>query len=123
MSAAESIGERPPEPRVKFVMDQYTAEMFEPYVGQVFEFESTADPQGVSGNRVRLELLEVTRGSPVPGFRTPFTLLFALQDATPLGRELYKIAHDDFEPCDWFVNRVVVAGRDPRTAYCQAVFG
>ena len=123
MSSPESIEAATPEPRVKFAMERYTAEMFEPYVGQVFEFEPTADPQGASANRVQLELLEVTRKAPTPGFRPPFTLLFALRGPTPLGGGLHKIAHDDFEPCDWFVNRVVVAGRDPRTAYCQAVFG
>src|SRR2546425_11668234 len=123
MTTPESIEESTPEPRVKFAMEHYTAEVFESYVGQVFEFDPTADPQGDSGKRVQLELLEVTRSTPAPGYRPPFALLFALRGPTPLGRGLHRVAHDDFEPCDWFVNRVVVHGRDPGTAYCQAVFG
>jgi hypothetical protein len=123
MTSPEGIKDCTPEPRVKFAMEHYTAETFEPYVGQVFEFDPTADLPGVAGNRVQLELLEVTRSTPAPGFRPPFALLFALRGPTSLGNGLHKIAHEDFEPCDWFVNRVVVTGRDPRTAYCQAVFG
>ena len=123
MSSPEGVGESTPGPRAKFAMEHYTAEMFEPYVGRIFEFDPGGNPQEISGNRVQLELLEVARSTSAPGFRPAFTLLFALRGSTPLGRGLHKIAHEDFEPCDWFVNRVVMAGRDPRAAYCQAVFG
>lgn len=105
-------------------MQQYTRELFESYVGQLFEFERPRDQHAVP-DRVQLELLEVSSasGSPAAGFRAPFTLLFALRSAEPLAGGLHRIAHGDFEPCDWFVNRVVVPGRDGRLAYYQAVFG
>jgi hypothetical protein len=103
--------------QMKFEIANYTADTFLPYVGQTLTF----DP-----GDVRLELLEVNRqsssGRPA-GFREPFALLFALRSAEQLGKGLYRIAHDDFEPADWFLTRVLAPGRDPRLAYYEAVFG
>jgi hypothetical protein len=103
--------------QMKFEIANYTADTFLPYVGQVLRF--------VPGD-VQLELLEVKRhsssGRPA-GFRDPFALLFALRSAEQLGRGLHRIAHDDFEPADWFLTRVLAPGRDPRLAYYEAVFG
>jgi len=70
-----------------------------------------------------LEVLGPTRGAPVPGFREPFTLLFVLRSAGELGAGLHRIVLDDFEPCEWFLNRVSIPGRDARGSYYQAVFG
>lgn len=107
-------------------MKDYTPDLFERHVGQVFEFDKP-EAGTPAQDRARLELLEVSgpksSGSPGLGFREPFTLLFALQSAEDLGEGLHRIAHDDFEPCDWFLNRVFVPGRDLRFAYYQAVFG
>ena len=107
--------------QMKFEIANYTADTWLPYVGQVFTFESTD-----AARPVQLELLEVKRhsssGRPA-GFREPFALLFALRSAEQLGKGLYRIAHDDFEPADWFLTRVLAPGRDPRLAYYEAVFG
>ena len=103
--------------QMKFELATYTADTFLPYVGQVLTF----DPGGV-----QLELLKVSRRNPgqVPaGFREPFALLFVLRSAEPLGRGLYRIVHDDFEPSEWLVTRVMAPGQDPRLAYYEAVFG
>ena len=103
--------------QMKFEIAKYTADTFLPYVGQTLTF----DPGGV-----QLELLEVNRqnsSSRPAGFREPFALLFALRSAEQLGKGLYRIAHDDFEPADWFLTRVLAPGRDPRLAYYEAVFG
>jgi hypothetical protein len=103
--------------QMKFEIANYTADTFSPYVGQMLVF----DPGGV-----QLELLQITRrnaGHVPAGFREPFSLLFALRSAEPLGRGLYQLVNDDFEPADWFLTRVLAPGRDPRLAYYEAVFG
>jgi hypothetical protein len=110
----------------KFQMQNYTAGMFLPYVGQAFEFERPADARGIVGERVQLELLEVRKpnsGARPEGFREMFALLFALRSPEPLGPGLHRIAHDDFEPSDWFLTRVLVPGGDPSVAYYESVFG
>ena len=107
-------------------MEHYSRDIFEPRIGQLFEFDGPS-AQGSAQGRVQLELLEVSGpgspGSPSLGFREPFTLLFARRSAEDLGAGLHRIAHPDFEPCDWFLNRVLVRSRDLRLAYYQAVFG
>jgi hypothetical protein len=106
-------------------MEDYTRAVFDPLVGRVFEFDRPG-PRDATPDRVQLELLEVSgpkRGSTTPGFREPFTLLFTLRSAEELGAGLHRIAQDDFEPCEWFLNRVFVPGRDARCSYYQAVFG
>jgi len=107
---------------MKYAIEKYTADTFLPCVGQVFTFES-AEAARIP---VHLELLEVKRqsssGRPT-GFREPFALLFALRSAEPLGRGFHRITHDDFEPADWFLTRVLAPGRDPSLAYYEAVFG
>jgi hypothetical protein len=109
-----------------FKMQDYTAEVFLPYVGQVLLFEPPADEQGDSADGFSLELLEVrqprTHNRP-DGFRQPFTLLFALRGSRPLGPGCHRIAHHDFEPSEWLLTRVVVPQRDPGIAYYEAVFG
>ena len=103
--------------QMKFEIANYTADTFSPYVGQVLIF---------GPGDVQLELLQVTRrnaGQVPAGFREPFSLLFALRSAEPLGRGLHRIVQEDFEPADWFLTRVLAPGRDPRLAYYEAVFG
>jgi len=107
---------------MKFVIDEYTADTFLPYVGRVFKFES----ENVARSPVHLELLEVKRqrssGRPA-GFREPFALLFGLRGADALGTGFHRITHEDFEPADWFLTRVLDPGRDPHLACYEAVFG
>src|ERR1700694_4679014 len=103
--------------QMKFEIAKYTADTFLPYVGQVLTFEPGS---------VQLELLQVSRrtvGQVPAGFREPFALLFALRSGGPLGRVLYQITHDDFEPSGWLLTRVLAPGRDPRLAHYEAVFG
>jgi hypothetical protein len=117
---------KPASARVQFSMDAYTADIFEPLVGQTFLFEGPLEGQGDQAGQARLELIDARKsgsGAPAAGFREPFTLIFALRSPEPLGNGLHRIAHDNFEPCDWFLNRVLLPGRDPRTAYYQAAFG
>ena len=104
-------------------MEEYTRAVFDPLVGQVFDFDPVG-PQRSAPSHVQLELVEVSGPSAAsPGFREPFTLLFTLRSAGELGAGLHRLAMDDFEPCDWFLNRVFVPGRDARCSYYQAVFG
>lgn len=107
----------------KFEIAKYTADTFSPYVGQVLTFKPS---DLASGESAQLELLHVSRRSsgPLPaGFREPFALLFALRSPQPLGKGLYEIVHEDFEPSAWLLTRVLAPGRDPRLAYYEAVFG
>ena len=110
-------------------MQDYTAELFEPLVGRVFVFRR---PEGQAPESVALELLRVTAGPAMPAAaaRNPqlrsrsFSLMFALQPGMePLGKGLHVLCYDDFEPCEWFLTRVVVPTGDPRVAYYEAVFG
>jgi len=126
MSAVAPPTEAPVAWNAKFQMQDYLAEMFFSYVGQVIEFDRPTDASGISGGRVALELLDVRKpntGAEAQGFRKPFALLFALRSPEPLGRGLHRIAHADFEPDDWFITRVLVPGRYPDVAYYEAVFG
>ena len=103
-------------------MNQDTSDVFASLVGQVLCFHRTAD-----GNDppIHFELLEVQSAAHRTGLhaRQPFSLLFALQSGDEGLQSTLHFRHDDFEPCAWFVNRVVVPGRDPRTPYYEAVFG
>lgn len=104
-------------------MPDYTAETFAALVGQVFRFDP-AEHAADTGKPVLLELIDITqRTATSTGTRDPFLLLFVLRSDTPLGPGLQRISREGFEPCEWFLNRVVVPGRDPRAAYYQAVFG
>ena len=106
----------------KTKMDDYSRVLFEQHLGQIFEF----DPLRNARDRVRLELIEVSGpsvGEAIVGFREPFTLLFVLRSSEDLAMGLHRLVHQDFEACDWFLNRVVVPDGDPRQAYYQAVFG
>ncbi|HUA22280.1 MAG TPA: hypothetical protein VMB25_26225 [Bryobacteraceae bacterium] len=126
MSAVDPNAEVQVARQIPFAMQNYTAETFQPYVGQVIEFERPAGATGFLGQRVRLELLEVRKpnsGGRPEGFREMFALLFALRSPEPLGNGLHRIAHDDFQPGDWFVTRVLVPGGDPGVAYYESVFG
>ena len=102
-------------------MTDYTADTFAGLVGQVFRFEPAEN--AVAGKPALLELVDITqRAARSTETRDPFLLLFQLRSDTPLGPGLHRISREGFEPCEWFLNRVVVPGRAPG-AYYQAVFG
>ena len=104
-------------------MPDYTAETFAGMVGQMFRFDP-AEYAAETGKPVLLELIDITqRAAMSTGTRDPFLLLFVLRSDAPLGPGLHRICREGFEPCEWFLNRVVVPARDPRAAYYQAVFG
>ena len=103
-------------------MADYTAEHFANLVGQVFHFSPSENAQ--TSKPVLLELIDINQRTAIhAGARDPFLLLFVLRSDAPLGPGLHRLVREGFEPCDWFLNRVVVPGRDPRAAYYQAVFG
>src|SRR5262245_17061776 len=103
-------------------MDQYTSDAFASLVGQVFRFHRTVV---ADDSPIELELIEVVSTPTQTGLHTrqPFSLLFALRSGEATLQSTLQLRHDKFEPCEWFVNRVAVPGRDPRTAYYEAVFG
>jgi len=103
-------------------MDQYTSDAFAPLVGQVFCFHRTAD---AGDSPMQLELLAVqpSRRPASVGGRQLFSLLFAWREGDATQQSTLYLQHDAFEPCAWFINRVLVPGRDPRTPYYEAVFG
>jgi hypothetical protein len=103
-------------------MDQYTSDVFTSLVGQVLCFHRTANADDPA---IHLELLEVesSRQHATADARQPFSLLFALRSGDPTEQSMLHLRHSDFEPCAWFVNRVSIPGRDPRTPYYEAVFG
>ena len=106
-------------------MEDYTRAVFDRHVGQVFEFDRPMTATSAA-DRVQLELLEVSGpgvDGAAQGFREPFTLLFALRSSSQLGAGLHRIVRPDFEPCEWFLNRVFVPSRDRQHVYYQAVFG
>jgi uncharacterized protein DUF6916 len=106
----------------KVSIDHYTSDAFAPLVGRVFSFHRTAD---ANDSPVRLELVEVqssTRQSRA-GARQPFSLLFALRSGDATEESTLHLRHDAFEPCPWFVNRVVGPKSDPKTPYYEAIFG
>src|SRR5687768_12589855 len=104
-------------------MTDYNAGTFAGLIGQVFRFDRAEDGTE-SGHPVLLELIDISHRAAVdPGTRDPFLLLFVLRSDAPLGPGLHRIAREGFEPCEWFLNRVVVPARDARAAYYQAVFG
>jgi hypothetical protein len=103
-----------------YLMPDYTADTFQPYVGQVFTFEAVHQSVVIG-----LKLLQVSRrpGGKAAGFRESFSLLFTLSSGEPSIGGLYRIAHGDFAPCEWFVSRVFVPGADPSVPHYEAVFG
>jgi hypothetical protein len=116
---------------VKPKLEEYTAEMFRSYVGQVFAFLRPEHQPILSAGRVELELLlvstpggNVVTAASAGSSRATFSLLFALKPDMPaLTAGLHRLSHDSFEECDWFLSRVHVPGRDSRRAYYEAVFG
>jgi hypothetical protein len=109
------------ESRTTISMDQYTSDVFASLVGQLFHFHQSPDADDPS---IDLELIAVessphARGAPG---RQPFSLLFALRRGEAPQQSTLYLRHEAFERCAWFVNRVLVPGRDARTPYYEAVF-
>jgi hypothetical protein len=114
---------------MKHTLANYSAEMFQVYQGDRFLFEPPA-----AGEAVDLELLEISSHDRIRKLeqsnpekygkrqRDPFSLLFALRSSQPMGPGLHRLKHADFEPCELFLSRVTVPGRDTSVAYYEAVF-
>jgi hypothetical protein len=116
--------------RVGYTIDQYTADIFMPYLERAFAFLCPGE-DGQPAETVELELVEVTRHGSGPSRRVPpgcrqepFSLLFRARSQRPLGKGLHKIQHPDFEACDLFLERVSVPGRETSgvEAYYEAAF-
>jgi hypothetical protein len=103
-------------------MGQYTSDTFASRVGQVFSFHRTG---AANDAPIHLELVDV-QTSPhgaMTGGRQSFSLLFALRSDDATQESTLHLRHDEFEPCAWFVNRVVAPERDQKMRYYEAVFG
>jgi hypothetical protein len=110
----------------------FSAELFEPYVGQVFAFSNPEGPGGEPA-RVELELLEIKRwGRPeanrrpsvaealAPG-RQPFSMLFRSSSPQPVGFHPLRMKSPDFGGCELLVTRILAQGRDPKFCYYEVV--
>jgi hypothetical protein len=109
---------------MKVEMESYTAEVFQPYVGQLMTFEPASGK--VASQRVQLELVQIRhpRVSVRPdGLREPFALLFVSRGVGLPGSGLHRLLHDDFEPTEWLLTRVFMPGQDSATPHYEAVFG
>lgn len=111
----------------RYLISDFTAEMFRPLVNKPITFLRPA-PAGVACEPVDLMLIAVHEqaGSPGPGFRRPFSLMFTLRDEAPLAdRYLHQLSHPDFEACEVLLCRVSVPDLDRRdgTMFYEIVFG
>lgn len=110
----------------------FSAELFEPYVGQVFVFSSPEGPNGQPA-RVELELFEIVRlGRPetnwrppaaeaiAPG-RKPFSMMFRSAAPQPVGYRTLVMEHPDFAGCELLVTRIFAPARDPKFCYYEVI--
>ncbi len=110
----------------------FSAELFEPYLGQVFAFSNPEGPDGEPA-RVELELFEIKRwGRPeanrrppvaealAPG-RQPFSMLFRSSSPQPVGYRMLFLQHPDFSGCELLVTRILALGRDPKFCYYEVI--
>lgn len=104
-------------------LEAFSAEMFEPLVGQTLAFQADGHPELPPAH---MQLLEVKRGRKSPLFaREPFSLLFSLKDQPPLAECLYGLDNPQFEPAGLLISRVRVPKyerSDPEGQYYEAVF-
>jgi hypothetical protein len=108
-------------------LPDFTAELFDPLLGQTVVFERPADPANISLEPARMTLLEVKRGHKSPALRRePFSLFFVLKAQPPLGVGLHRLMQPGFEPTDILVTRVTAPkyeALDPAGMFYEAVFG
>jgi hypothetical protein len=114
-------------------ISDYKAEVFSCYSGRSLEFLC---PANVAGHRppVAMELARVEANALVAERmgvgpdklykRVPFSLLFRVCGAGPLGHGLFQLQHPDFEPEEWYLAPVLVQGQDPgpNCMWYEAVF-
>ena len=111
---------------------EFSAELFEPYLGQVFAFSNPEGPGGEPA-RVELELFEIkpvgrpeTNWRPpaaealAPG-RKPFSMLFRSLSPQPVGYRPLLMRHPDFGGCQLLVTRILALGRDPKFCYYEVI--
>ncbi len=109
-----------------YLISDFSAEMFRPLEGRAVRFLRPA-PQGSNPEPVDLTLIAVreSAGTPRPGLRRPFSLLFTLRVRAPLADDLlHQLSHPDFEPCALLLSRVSVPELDSRdgTMFYELVF-
>jgi len=110
-----------PDSGGKISMDQYTRDAFASRVGEIFSFHRTADANDAP---IHLELVEV-ESSPhqnSASARQPFSLLFASRSGDSVHESTLHLRHDEFQPCAWFVNRVMAPEREHHMHYYEAIF-
>lgn len=98
------------------MLDQLTAESFEPHVGSSFWAEFP------SGGKVELRLMRVARvmeseAARLP--RHPFSLFFIGPKSYMLQQQTYHLTHEGMEPMDIFI---VPVGQDAQAYHYEAVF-
>ncbi len=104
-------------------IEEFRAELFEPFLGEYLSFVRAEAPDAVP---VALKLVDVKRGRKSPLFdREPFSLLFSLKDAPPLEGHLYGLDHPQFESTGLLVTRVFAPKYerlDPDAMFYEIVF-
>jgi hypothetical protein len=111
-----------------------TADTFEPYVGQTFDFREPSPDRGFFPICVRLKLAKVTRHENITRIeardrakygkrsRESFSLLFELRGRKSLASSLVEIAHEDFRGALIFLSPVLAPAPDG-TKFYEATFG
>jgi hypothetical protein len=105
-------------------LTEFTADVFDRYVGQRFGFvPSTGSP---AGDPVEMQLVDVMRPREPQRSSGPvvrqFSLLFRSVDGRKLATGLNTMQHEDFEPCEIFLERVQPAYGLPDAIDYEAVF-
>jgi hypothetical protein len=106
---------------------ELTAELFDPYVGQMMVFERPAGSEAEEEPPARMTLLEVHRGIPSPALRrVPFSLLFVMKDQAELSFGLHRLILSGHTPVELLISRVTVPkfqASDPMGMFYEVVFG
>ena len=109
-----------------YLMADFTADLFLPHIGELFEWERPASRNGTGEGNARMYLIEVARQPHHPGAcREPFSLLFRMKGQGALEWGLHTLVHPKFERCELFLSRVTVpqyGRKDPDGIYYEAVF-
>jgi hypothetical protein len=121
MSTASGVDERK-----EIGLAEFTAELFEPLLGQTLEFGRPAAVGGPGGAPARMTLIEVLRSESAPDSpREPFSLLFVMKDQAPLGVGLHSLSLPGCESVELFISRITAPKyerKDPGGMFYQAVF-
>ncbi len=115
-------------------LQDLTAESFKPFEGSDLVFSRPVASGGIFSRTVAMKLAKVTTHEHVTRVeaqnpriygkrsREPFSLVFELKGAEPLGDGLHRVIHRDFEGCQLFLSQVSQPRPDGTLLY-EAVFG